>query len=81
MAAWMEKGGGVNARCSERLVIFKRAARRAVRIDFQAAGRPANLIRGRNLRQKESALINDPSCTRRGGAGCSVDWCEQRGGK
>lgn len=40
-------GGGGNVRCSERLVIFKRAARCAVRIDSQAAGRPANLIRGR----------------------------------
>lgn len=39
-----EWGGGL---CAMQLVIFKRAARRAVRIDSQATGRPANLIRGR----------------------------------
>lgn len=86
MAVWMEWGGRgawVNVRCSERMVIFNRAARRAGRIDSQAAGPPRNLITGRNLRQKESALINGSSCTRRGAAvrAAGVVWCEQRGGK
>lgn len=45
-------------RRSERMAAFNRAARRAGRIDSQAAGRPRNLITGRNSRQKESALMN-----------------------
>lgn len=57
-----ERGTG-GLMCDAAMIIFNRQARRAGRIDSQPVGRPRNVITGRNLRQKESALINGSSCT------------------
>lgn len=90
MAVWMERGeeGAVGGEEEEGRGLMCDAAsgwssgtaqgRRAGRIDSQAAGRPPNLITGRNLRQKKKkekkkarALINGSGRPRRGCAGCS----------
>lgn len=90
MAVWMERwgwggggGGGawVNVRCSQPGWSSGTAqGRRAGRIDSQAAGRPPNLITGRNLRQKKSACVDEwlrPSAARLCGAAAESDVNEE----
>lgn len=86
MAVWMERGGEEEGRglmCDAASGWSSGTGR----IDSQAAGRPPNLITGRNLRQKKKikkkearALINGCGRPRRGCAGCSRVGCERGGG-